>query len=98
LDLPLLFNVARGLCPRVLFKTNKSLLLLPQVQVNNQDNNRSTPDKSMTTLCNKHMRHRLPLISDATTINITPTIYVLETSLETLSVMALKFTILLKPT
>jgi hypothetical protein len=81
-----------------LFDDNKSLLLLPQVQVNNQVNNRSTPDRSMTTSGIKNLRHQLPLSSDATTINIAPTKYVLETSSETLSVMALKFTILLKPT
>jgi hypothetical protein len=52
-----------------LFDDNKSLLLLPQVQVNN----RSTPDGSTTTPGNKHLRHRLPLSSDATTINIAPT-------------------------
>jgi hypothetical protein len=52
-----------------LFDDNKSLLLLPQVQVNN----RSTPDGSTTAPDNKHLRHRLPLSSDATTINIAPT-------------------------
>jgi hypothetical protein len=77
-----------------LFDNNKSLRLLPQVQVNNH----STPDRSMITLGNKHPRHRPPLNSDATTINIAPTEYVPETSSETLSMMALKFTILLKPT
>jgi hypothetical protein len=46
----------------------------------------------------KHMRHRLPLSSDATALNIALTDYVLETSSGTLSVMALKFTTLLKPT
>jgi hypothetical protein len=81
-----------------LFDDNKSLWLLPQVQANNQVNNRSTPDRLMTTPGNKHLRHRPPLSSDATTINIAPTEYVPETSSETLSVMALRFTILLKPT
>jgi hypothetical protein len=52
-----------------LFDDNKSLLLVPQVQVNN----RSTPDRSTTTPGNKHLRHRLPLSSDATTINIART-------------------------
>jgi hypothetical protein len=77
-----------------LFDSNKSLVLPPQVQVNN----RSTPDRSMTTSGNKHLRHRLPLSSDAMTINIAPTDYVPETSSGTLSVMALKFTTILKPT
>jgi hypothetical protein len=77
-----------------LFDDNKSLMLLPQVQVSNH----STPDMSMTTPGNKHLRHRLPLSSDATTINIAPTDYVPETSSGTLSVMVLKFTTLLKPT
>jgi hypothetical protein len=81
-----------------LFDDNKSLQLLPQVHVNNQVNNCSTSDRSMTTRGNKHLRHQPPLSSDTTTINIAPTEYVPETSLETLSVMALKFTILLKPT
>jgi hypothetical protein len=70
-----------------LFDDNKSLRLLPHVQVNNQVNNRSTPDRSMITPGNKHLWHRPPLSSDATTINIAP-----------LSVVALKFTIILKPT
>jgi hypothetical protein len=74
------------------------LQLLPHVQVNNQVNNRSTPDRSTTTLGNKQLRHWLPLISDATTINIAPTEYVPLTSSQTLSVIALKFTMLLKPT
>jgi hypothetical protein len=81
-----------------LFDSNKSLLLPPQVEVNNQVNNRSTPDRSMTTPGNKHLRNRLPLSSGATTINIAPTDYVPETSSGALSVMALKFTTLLKPT
>jgi hypothetical protein len=70
-----------------LFDDNKSLRLLPHVQVNNQVNNRSTPDRSMITPGNKHLWHRPPLSSDATTINIAP-----------LSVVALKFTIIIKPT
>jgi hypothetical protein len=63
-----------------LFDDNKSLPLLSQVQVNNQVNNRSTSDRSMTTPGNKYLQHRLPLSSDATTINIVPTNYVPETS------------------
>jgi hypothetical protein len=79
-----------------LFDDNNSLLLLPQVQVNNQVNNRSTPDRSMTTPGNKNLRHRLPLSSDATIINIAPTEYMAETFSGTLSVMVLKFTTLLQ--
>jgi hypothetical protein len=52
----------------------------------------------MTTPVNKHLRHQLPLISDATTINLAPTEYVPETFSGTLNVMALKFTTLHKPT
>jgi hypothetical protein len=80
------------------FGDNKNSLQLPQAQVNNQVNNRLTPDKSMTTPVNKHLRHQLPLSSDATTINLAPTEYVQETSSGTLNAMALKFTILHKPT
>jgi hypothetical protein len=76
------------------FDDNKSLPLLSQVQVNN----RSTPDRSMTMPDNKHLRHQLPLNSDATTINLAPIGYVPETSLGTLSVMDLKFITLFKPT
>jgi hypothetical protein len=81
-----------------LFDDNRSLLLLPQAQANNQVNSHLTPVKSTTMLGNKHLRHQLPLSSDAMTINIAPTEYVPETSSETLSVMALKFTTLLKLT
>jgi hypothetical protein len=63
-----------------LFDDNKSLSLLFEVQVNNQVNSRSTPDKSMTMPVNKHQRHQLPLSRDATTINLAPTDYVPETS------------------
>jgi hypothetical protein len=80
------------------FDDNKSLLLLSQVQANNQVNNRSTPNKLMTTPGNKHLRHLLPLSSNATTIKLAPMDYVLETSRGTLSVMASKFTTLHKPT
>jgi hypothetical protein len=81
-----------------LFDDNKNLSPLSQAQVNNQVNNRLTPVKSMTTPVNKHLRHQLPLSSDATTINLALTDYVLETSSRTLSAMALKFTTLHKPT
>jgi hypothetical protein len=85
-----------------LFGDNKNSLLLPQAQVNNQANNlvnnHLTPDKPMTTLVNKHLRHQLLLSSDATMINLAPTEYVQETSSGTLNVMALKFTTLHKPT
>jgi hypothetical protein len=63
-----------------LFDDNKSLLLLSQVHVNNQVNNRSMPDRSMTTPGNKQLRHQLPLSSNATTINLAPIDYVPETS------------------
>jgi hypothetical protein len=79
------------------FDDNKSLSLLSQAHINNQVNNRSTQDRSMTTPGNKHLRHQLPLSSDATTINLAPTDYVPETSSGTLSVMVLKFTTLHKP-
>jgi hypothetical protein len=63
-----------------LFDDNKSLLLLSQVHVNNQVNNRSMPDRSITTPGNKHLRHQLPLSSNATTINLALIDYVPETS------------------
>jgi hypothetical protein len=63
-----------------LFDDNKSLRPLSQVQVNNQVNNRPTPDRSMTTPSNKHLWHRPPLSSGVTTTNIAPTEYVPETS------------------
>jgi hypothetical protein len=68
---------------------NKSSLLLPQVQANNQFNNRSTPDKPMTVLV---------LCSDAMMIHLAPTDYVQETSLGTLNVTASKSTTPHKPT
>jgi hypothetical protein len=46
------------------FDDNKSLLLLLQVQVNNQ----LMPDRSTTTLGNKHLQHLWLLSSDAMTI------------------------------
>jgi hypothetical protein len=58
------------------FDDNKSLPLLSQVQVNNC----STQDMSMTMPGNKHLRHQLPLSSDATTINLVPIDYVTGTS------------------
>jgi hypothetical protein len=67
-------------------------------QVSSQVNNRLTPDKSLTTLVNKHLRHHLPLSSNVTTINLTLTDYVPETSSGTLNATALKFTTLHKPT
>jgi hypothetical protein len=93
-------NAKRARTPTLpeLFDDNKSLLLLSQAQLNNQVNNRSMPNRSMTTPGNKHLRHQLPLSSDTTTINIAPTDYMPETSSGTLSVMVLKFTTLLKPT
>jgi hypothetical protein len=75
-----------------LFGDNKSSLFLPQVQVNNQFNNRLTPDKPMTTPINKHLRHQPLLNSDATMINLAPTEYVQETSSGTSNATALKST------
>jgi hypothetical protein len=69
-----------------------------QVPANNQVNDRSSPDRSTTTPGNKHMRHRLPLSNDATTIHLVPTEYVQETSSGTSSAMALKFTTIHNPT
>jgi hypothetical protein len=72
---------------------NKRSPLLPQVQANN----RPTPDKSMTTPSNKHLRHQLLLSSDAMMIHLVPTDYVQETFSGTLNAMALKSTTLCKP-
>jgi hypothetical protein len=77
---------------------NKSSLLLPQVQVNNQFNNRLTPDKPMTKPVNKHLQHQLLLSSDAMMINLVLIEYMQETSSETLNVMASNSTTLHKPT
>jgi hypothetical protein len=68
---------------------NKRSLLLPQVQVNNW----LTPDKSMPTLGNKHLRDQLPRSSDVKMIHLVPTECVHETSSGTLSVTDSKFTI-----
>jgi hypothetical protein len=63
-----------------LFVSNKNSLLLSHVQDNNQVNNHSTQDRSMTTLCNKHLQHYPPLSNDAKTINLVPIDYMLKTS------------------
>jgi hypothetical protein len=68
---------------------NKNSLLLPQVQVNNQLNNRLTPDKPMTTPVNKHLWQQLLLSSDAMMINLVPIEYMQETTSGTLNAMAL---------
>jgi hypothetical protein len=81
-----------------LFSDNKSSLLLPQVQVNNQFNNHLTQDKPMTTPLSKHLRHQLPLSSDAMMINLAPTKYVQDNSSGTLNAMASKSTTPHKPT
>jgi hypothetical protein len=47
---------------------------------------------------NKHLRHQLPLNSDATMIHLVPTAYMQETSLGTLNAMAMKSTTRRKPT
>jgi hypothetical protein len=77
---------------------NKRSLLLPQVQANNQANNRSTRDRSTPTSGNKHLRHQLPLSSGATMTHLVPTDYVHETSSGTSSATDLKFTTRRKPT
>jgi hypothetical protein len=74
------------------FGDNKSSLLLPQVQVNNQFNNRLTLYKPITTPANKYLHHQLPLSSDAMTIYLAPTNYVREIFSGTLNVMASKST------
>jgi hypothetical protein len=73
---------------------NKRSLLLPQVRANN----RLTPDKSMTTPVNKHLRHLRLLSSNVMMIHLVPTAYVQETSLGTLNETASKFTTPCKPT
>jgi hypothetical protein len=77
---------------------NKRSLPPPQVQAKSQVNNRSTRDRSTPTLGNKHLRHQLPLSSDATMINLELTEYTQETSSEISSATASKFTTLRKPT
>jgi hypothetical protein len=81
-----------------LFDDNKSSLLLPQVQANNQANNHSTRKRSTPTLGNKHLWHQLPLSSDATMTHLVPTDYMQETFSRTLNAMASKFTTPRKPT
>jgi hypothetical protein len=77
---------------------NKRLPLLPQVQANNQVNNRSMTARSTIMPGNKHLWHLLPFSSDATMIHLAPTEYVQETSSGTSSATALKWTTLRKPT
>jgi hypothetical protein len=77
---------------------NKRSLLLPQVQANDQANNRSTRDRSMPMLGNKHLRHQLPLSSGATMTHLVPTDYMHETSSGTSSTTDFKFTTRRKPT
>jgi hypothetical protein len=81
-----------------LFDDNKRSLLLPQVQANNQANNRSMRDRSMPAPGKKHLQHQLPLSSDATMTHLVPTDYVQETFSGTLNAMASKFTTPRKPT
>jgi hypothetical protein len=76
---------------------NKRLLLPPQVQANNQSNNRSTRDKSTPTPDNKRLRHQLPLSSGATMTHLVPIDYVRETSSGTSSATDSKFTTHRKP-
>jgi hypothetical protein len=77
---------------------NRRSLLLPQVQANHQDNNRTTRDRSTPTPGNKHLRHQLPLRSGAAMTHLVPTDYLHETSSGTSSAMDLKFTTRHKPT
>jgi hypothetical protein len=73
---------------------NKSSLLLPQVQATN----RLTPDKSMPTPGNKHLRHQLLCSSDAMMIHLVPTDCVREISSGTSSATNSKSTTHHKPT
>jgi hypothetical protein len=73
---------------------NKRSPSLPQVQACN----RPTPDKSMPTPGNKHLRHQLPRGSDAKMIHLALTDYTRETSSGTSSAMDSKFTTHLKLT
>jgi hypothetical protein len=75
-----------------LFGDNKSSLLLPQVPVSNQFNNRLMRDKPKTTLVNKYLRHQLLLSSDTTMINLAPIEYVQETCSGTLNATTSKST------
>jgi hypothetical protein len=77
---------------------NKRSPLLPQEQANNQANNRSMRDRSTPRPGNKHLRHQLPLSSDATMIHLVPTDCVRETSSGTSSATDSKFTTRRKPT
>jgi hypothetical protein len=80
---------------------SKKSSLLPQVQAYN----RLTPDKltltpgwSMPTPGNKHLRHQLPLSSDAKMIYLAPTDCMCDTSSMTSSAMDSKYTTHRKPT
>jgi hypothetical protein len=84
--------------PPELFGDNKSSPLPPQVQVNNQSSNRSTPGKPTTTPINKCLRHQPLLNSNTMTIHLAPIDYVQETFSGTLNAVASKSTTLHKPT
>jgi hypothetical protein len=88
----------RTLMPPELSDDNKRAPLLPQVQANNQVNNRSTRDRSTQMPGNKHLRHQLPLSNDATMTHLVPTESAQETSSGISSVTDSKFTTLHKPT
>jgi hypothetical protein len=77
---------------------NKRSPLLPQVQANSQVNNRSMLDRSTPTPGNKHLRHQLPLNSDATMTHLVPTEYAQETTSGISSMTDSKSTTLRKPT
>jgi hypothetical protein len=61
---------ARMPMPPELFVSNKSSLLLSQLQVNNQVNNQSTRSKSTTAPGNKHPRHQPPLSHTRKAMNL----------------------------
>jgi hypothetical protein len=77
---------------------NKRSLPPSQVQANSQVNNRSTRDRSTPTPGNKHLRHQLPLSSDATMTHLVLTKYAQETSSGISNATDSKFTTLRKPT
>jgi hypothetical protein len=77
-----------------LFDDNKRSQSLPQLQAFN----RLVPDRSMPTPRNKHLWHRRPQTSDATTIHLVPTDYVREISSGTSSATDMNSTTHHRPT
>jgi type II secretory pathway pseudopilin PulG len=78
-------------------RRQQNIAATAQVQANNQDNNRSTRDKSTPKLGNKHLWHQLPLSNGATMTHLVPIDYVRETSSKTSSVTDSKFITRRKP-